>query len=435
MNFQDSLNSFISNNLPDARKFDFTAATASQKAQMLLQKSQQDYDKALAEQANERSIFLNKSSENLMKEFKSSFLPSQASAEYFKQEILPQLQTGKFQGSAKSLASDFENKALTKAQASAKGANIEGIEKNNVEDKLKQIDAAMETLRQAKKTDNDDYKNLITAQQDLIGLQKQMALFENTNAEEKMNNIINLSAQEMISFEQKQANAKKEAELNKQLTDVKTKADKLLATEKAIVDKQNLMRLESMKNVSANIANNLEISRAESGAKVSSFQREMSNPRLDYGLNATEVTNRKIELENKIVAEQRVQEDAAINAEIQQRVLQIAAEQENTSALYALSETIGLYMSKLLKEELGGENGIVEMQKDMQNNPYIGMNKEELNKAQENLKSKTTGQKDRLEEQYKINEARSYSPTKLAQFEAYQRTQQSKPRSADVLKD
>ena len=74
MNFQDSLNSFISNNLPDARKFDFTIANAGQKAQMLLQKSQQDYDKAIAEQANEKSIFLTKNSEKLMEKFKSSFL-------------------------------------------------------------------------------------------------------------------------------------------------------------------------------------------------------------------------------------------------------------------------------------------------------------------------------------------------------------------------
>jgi hypothetical protein len=428
MNFQDSLNSFISNSLPDARKFDFTAATAGQKAQMLLQKSQQDYDKAIAEQANERSIFLNKSSENLMKEFKSSFLPSQASAEYFKQEILPQLQTGKFQGNAQSLASDFENKALAKARTSATGAKIEGVEKTNVEAKLKEIDGAMEKLRQSKQTDSADYKNLITAQQDLIGLQKQIALFENTNAEEKMNNIINLSAQEMISFEQKQANAKKEAEINKQLSAVSIKANEAMAVKKAIVDKENLMRLESMKNVSAAISNNLEISKARSNAKINTLQGDLADPRLDYGSSAKEVTGRKIAIESQILKTQRAEEDAAISAEIQQRVLQMAAEQENTSALYALNETIGLYMGKLLQEDLGGAGAIAEMK----NNPYTGKSREELDRmitSGSYMQEEVTPDVSRLEQ---IKQAQSYTPEKLAQFQAYQRTQQSKT-SANVI--
>ena len=112
------------------------------------------------------------------------------------------------------------------------------------------------------------------------------------------------------------------------------------------------MRLENMKNVSAAISNNLEISKATSNAKINTLQGDLADPRLDYGSSARGVTGRKIAIESQILKTQRAEEDAAINAEIQQRVLQMAAEQQNTSALYALNETIASYMSELLKQDL-----------------------------------------------------------------------------------
>jgi hypothetical protein len=180
MNFQDSLNSFLLNNLPDARKFDFTAVTAGQKAQMLLQKSQQDYDKTIADQNNERSIFLNKSSKDLTAAFKSSFLPSQKSAEFFEKNIFNQLQSGTFKGgagSAKVLAEQMRNEAFaqTKQVASKGGFNLNELE--DVDVILKQVTDKMELISTSSGTASDEYKKLETVLQSIQELNKQTALY------------------------------------------------------------------------------------------------------------------------------------------------------------------------------------------------------------------------------------------------------------------
>lgn len=272
----------------------------------------------------------------------------------------------------------------------------------------------------------------------------------------KLKGVIDTAAREREIFETKQANAKKELEVNKQLSAVSIKANEQMAVQKAAVDKQNLMRLESMKNVSAAITNNLEISKARSNAKINTLQGDLADPRLDYGSNAKEVTGRKIAIESQILKTQRAEEDAAINAEIQQRVLQMAAEQENTSALYELNKTIIDYMGNLLEKDLG--SGLT---KEMQNNPYVGMNEKDLSTAaaaaaessirqQESQKQydmqysgmpesnratapdfyNTNGNSQKQLNQ--INQAQLYTPEQLAKFQAYQRTQQSKT-SASVI--
>jgi len=115
----------------------------------------------------------------------------------------------------------------------------------------------------------------------------------------------------------------------------------------------------------------------------------------------------------------------------------MAAEQENTSALYALNETIGLYMGKLLQEDLGGAGAIAEMQ----NNPYVGMNEQQLSAAKNvnftkmysavsspeelNKDTAAAAAAAAIADQKQIEKAQSYTPKQLAQFQAYQRTQQS----------
>jgi TP901 family phage tail tape measure protein len=405
MNFEESLNSFISNNLPDARKFDFTAATAGQKAQMLLQKSQQDYNKAIAEQDNERASFLNKSSETLTEKFKTSFLPSQASAEFFQSQVLPQIQAGTFSGDAKSLSEQFKNVSFEKAQSKFSKTGLDGtLDKDNIVSDLNRVKNFMQVFIDANLTNEDQYKKLQEAQKALIDLQNQTALFENENGMTKMQNVLDIAANEKVLFEQKQANAKKEAEINKQLTAVSIKANEEMAVQKAAVDKQNLMRLENMKNVSAAISNNLEISKARSNAKINTLQGDLADPRLDYGSSAKEVTGRKIAIESQILKTQRAEEDAAISAEIQQRVLQMAAEQENTNALYELTKAITDYMGNLLQQDLGGQEGIADIKGRVNEMGQYAQNDVDL----------------------------KYGSGSFAKFEAYQRTQQSKT-SANVI--
>lgn len=417
-NFQDSINSFLSNNLPDIRKFDFTAATAGQKAQLQLLKSQQDYDKALAEQANDRSIFLSKNAENLTKEFKSSFLPSQASAEFFQKNILPQIQQGTFTGNAASLADQFKTANLQEAKNKVSKAGFaDYFDQNDIESTLKNINTAMDDLANNNEVNTEKYKKLQEAQQALIDLQNQAALFQNKNEMTKMQGVIDTAMREKEIFEAKQENAKKELEINKQLSEARIAVDKDIAVEKARVDKENLMRMEKMKDLSANIGNSLEISKARSAATVNAMQRRLEDQRETYGMSRTQISERKFGIQADILKEQRKAEDAAINAEIQQRVLEMTAEQENTAATLELNKTI----MQLIETQLQGALGGSEVIKEMQNNPYAGMTDQQIN-------SSTPINYEDM--QLREKAMSSYSPLQRSQFAAFQRIQESRVASA-----
>lgn len=362
-NFQDSINSFLSNNLPDARKFDFTANTAAQKAQLQLQKSQQDYNKALAEQENEKSNFLIKNAENLTKEFKSSFLPSQAAAQFYQSNVLPQIQKGTFSADAKSLAQQFEKASFQKAESKFSEAGMAGsLNINDIPSELNRVTKVMEALADAGLTNENQYKKLQEAQKALIDLQNQTALFQNQNEMTKLQGVIDTAAREKELFETRQANAKKELEINKQLNEARIAVEKDIAIEKAKVDKENLMRMESMKDLSATIGNNIEIAKARSAATVNAMQRRLEDQRETFGMGRTQISERKFGIQADILKEQRAAEDAAINAEIQQRVLEMAAEQENTAATLKLNDTIMTLIETQLRGALGGEENIKDIQ-------------------------------------------------------------------------
>ena len=360
-NFQDSINSFLSNNLPDARKFDFTAATAGQKAQSQLQKVQQDYDKALAEQANDRSIFLSKNAENLTKEFKSSFLPSQAAAEFYQKNVLPQIQQGNFSDNAESLSKQFKIASSEKAKTKIQETGLQDLDIENTNKSLETLNSAMNFMAESNLANTEGYKKLQEAQKALIDLQNQTALFQNKNEMTKLQGVVDTAMREKEIFDTKQANAKKELEINKQLNEARIAVEKDIAVEKAAVDKANLMRMEKMKDLSANIGNALEISKARSTAAVNSMQRRLEDQRETFGMGRTQISERKFGIQADILKEQRAAEDAAINAEIQQRVLEMAAEQENTAATLKLNDTIMSLIETQLRGALGGSVKIEEI--------------------------------------------------------------------------
>jgi predicted GNAT family acetyltransferase len=419
MNFQDSINSFLSNNLPDARKFDFTAATAGQKAEMLLQKSQQDYDKAIAEQGNEKAIFLNKSSKDLTASFKSSFLPSQKSAEFFEKNVFNQLKQGTFTGDARSLAGQMQNEAFSNAATKTKavGFNLNNLE--DVDSVLKQVTDKMTAISTVAGTTGEEYKKLESVLESIQELNKQTALYTNDNEVKKLQGIIDESMREKVLFEQKQANAKKELEINKQLNEAKIAVDKDIAIEKAKVDKQILMRMESMKDVSAQIGNTLELSKANINASIAALQSNLEDSRQNYGKGSSQILERKIDIQDSILKQQRELEDQTIKSEIQQRILQMAAEQENTAATLKLNDTIMTLVESQLSEMLGGSATVQEMQ----NNPYARMTDQQINS------STPTSYEDM---QLREKALSSYSPQQRLQFEALQRIQESRTASASI---
>ena len=78
-------------------------------------------------------------------------------------------------------------------------------------------------------------------------------------------------------------------------------------------------------------------------------------------MGRSQVSERKFGIQADILKEQRTAEDAAINAEIQQRVLEMAAEQENTAATLELNKTIMALIESQLRGELGGTGKIEEI--------------------------------------------------------------------------
>jgi TP901 family phage tail tape measure protein len=361
-NFQDSINSFISSNLPDVRKFDFAANIASQKAQMLLQKSQQDYDKAIAEQDNEKSNFLTKNAQELSGSFKSSLSNSQVNAEFYKNKVLPQIQSGNYSGDVSGIISSLKEAQLNKVKETRVSANdalggAGGLGFGNTEEIKTTLESLAKILENPALAEENKSK-IIAYQQELINYQETTLKFANQAEKDKLSAILTEKAEAQTLFEQKQANAKKELEINKQLSEAKIAVEKDIAIEKAKVDKANLARMESMKNLSATIGNRLDISKAESGSRVAAFQRQLNDPTQTYGMGAAQITERRIKLQSDILKEQRTAEDQAINAEIQQRMLEMAAEQENTAATLKLNDTIMALIETQLRGALGGTGNI-----------------------------------------------------------------------------
>jgi TP901 family phage tail tape measure protein len=363
-NFQDSINSFVSSNLPDIRKFDFAAVTAGQKAQMLLQKSQQDYDKAVAEQDNEKSNFSTKTAQELSGSFKSTLSNSQVNAEFYKNKVLPQIQSGNYSGDISGIISGLKEAQLAKVKETRSSAEEalgkEGFNFGSSEEIKKTLGDLAKILENPALSEEKKSK-IIAYQQELINLQETTLKFANQAEKDKLSAILTEKAEAQTLFEQKQTNAKKELEINKQLNEARIAADKEISVAKARVDKDNLMRMEKMKDLSASIGNSSEIAKARSNANVNTMQRRLDDQRETYGMGRSQISERKFGIQADILKEQRAAEDAAINAEIQQRVLEMAAEQENTAATLKLNDTIMTLVESQLRGELGGTGKIEEI--------------------------------------------------------------------------
>ena len=152
------------------------------------------------------------------------------------------------EGSAKALAGQMQDEAFKNAKTKTAEAGFSGLnELKDVDSVLKQVTDKMEEVSKRAGVTSTEYTNLESVLESIQEVQKSTALYTNENDVKKLQGLVDESMRVKVLFEQKQANAKKEAEINKQLTDVKIQADKLLATEKAKVDYQNLLRMEKMK--------------------------------------------------------------------------------------------------------------------------------------------------------------------------------------------
>ena len=444
-NFSESIESFVMNSLPEGpNKLGFTQFAAQRKYDDAIAKQQISAENFRLSQQKERNDYQKTREENITKLFKDVSLQSEQSAKFFKSDIYDKVKSGDLSG----LSGDEVSKALTEKlieQTRSLGLNAsnkteslqrvladKGINLSsfNFSDKDK-VGSLIETVGAVQNqiaatggagSNQTDLKDLIAKFQNSLGdLYNTQEFFTNKAKKQEYDAAIELARLEGDQFNQRMINAEKLFQVNQILEKTQLEATKTLSVERAKVDNANFMRMESMKNMSASIASNLEVSKAEGTRDINRLKRTLQDPTGVAGLGVSERSERQFKIQEQILNKERAIEDANINAEIQQRMLELAAERENTTALYNLSQVIEKFAAETLLKDLGGEAAF----KEMQNNPYIGKTNQELDAAQQTLKLKTTGQRDRLEEQYKINQARSYSPEQLAKFEAYQRTRDS----------
>ena len=438
-NFSDSIESFVMSSLPEgSNKFNFTQFAAERKYSDQISKQQITADEFRLNQQKERNSFQKSREENLTKLFKDVSLQSENSAKFFRDNILKDISSGNFENLGREQISSKLQGNLTESVKSTGNIALQGSgileamltqigvsDLNAVdftdENTVKKISgvASQAQLDSAQYKDNAKFiGDFIDSLNDLSNTQE---LFSNKAKKQEYDRSIEKMAIDQKDFDKRMENAKKLFEVNQILEKTQLEATKHLSVEKAKLDNDNLMRMEKMKDISGAISNTLEITKASMNAQVSSLQRQLDDPRKNYYKSSSQISTRKFEIQDKILQKQRDLEDTTIKAEIQQRILQIAAEQENTNALYALGETIGLYMGHLLEKDLGSD-----LTKEMQNNPYKGMDQQQINDYSEKRKQDLGSNYNSSYEESRITAAQSYTPEQLGKFEAYQRTQQSK---------
>jgi len=444
-NFSESIESFVMNSLPEGpKKLGFTQFAAQRKYDDAIAKQQISAENFRLSQQKERNDFQKTREENITKLFKEVSLQSEQSAKFYQSDIYDKVKSGDLSG----LSSDEVSRALTgkliertktsgltaesQAVSLRRGLKEKNIDLSNFDfsDKDK-VGSLIETVGAVQNeiaatggagSDQTYLKRIVAKfQNSLSDLYNTQEFFTNKAKKQEYDAAIELARLEGDQFNQRMINAEKLFQVNQILEKAQLEATKTLSVERAKVDNANFMRMESMKNMSASIANNLDVSKAEGTRDINRLKRTLQDPAKVAGLGVSERSERQFKIQEQILKKERAMEDANINAEIQQRMLELAAERENTTALYNLSEVIERFAAKTLLDDLGGE----EVFKEMQNNPYIGKSKDELDvmiTSGSYMQQEVNPGVNVLEQ---IRKAQSYSPEQLTKFEAYKRTQAS----------
>ena len=342
----DQLASFIKGNLPNLEGYQFAQAAAQQKANDQLAKVTQDYQIFEQNQVTARRQALENNAKELSKAFKENLFPSQEVGELFENEILPELKKGNYNV-------DFAGAANRAREESLRAYNekyftSKGINRNVTIDGL---DAAIKNLEEDVKNfatlDSNDASSVEerrsdAAEQlaDLLNIQKQITLTASQGDEEKLKSLLLEKAEAQKTFDLKQKNAKREQEINKQLTEQKIEAEKTLAVEKAKIDAQNLARTRAAEITSSRLGFARDIASARGEAGISRIQRGLNDPRQTFGMGLQEITERRIAAERDILEQRRAIEDNQLQIEMQQSMLRLNAEIENTNALKDLNSAV-----------------------------------------------------------------------------------------------
>ncbi len=363
----DQMNSFIMGNLPDLSKFEYAQKAATDKSSAALQKLSADRSKFELDQENQKNEIIQKNAVSLTKTFKESMQTSQANAEFFRDQVLTQFTKGNY---------NLNIEDFAKNMMQGRQADFRSILKNNQLglpasfgdfSNEGEVNAFRTTLQQTMQrkiaaTPDDQkqqversFNEMLLSFNDAINATE---LTKNQNVKNQLRLTLESIKEEKIRSDQRIANAEKEFAVNETITKQKIKAEEILAVEKAKIDSQNMVRLKAMEAASKRLGFDADISKAQGEARISNIERSLNDPRVEFGMGARQITERRIQAERDILQERRGIEDAALSIEMKQAQMQLDAEIANTNALIDLNNSVLQLVNNNLSQTLGGSDEI-----------------------------------------------------------------------------
>jgi hypothetical protein len=367
----EQISSYMMSNLPEIKKFEYANIAAKTKAEDSLVKLNDDYAAFQIQQDKEKSKFLQRNAEELTKVFKDSMLTSQENAQFFRDKVFNQLQSGKYNEiNVGNVAKEIQTERtkqfndLIKFNTLGLPATLDLTKSQDVEGFRNATTAAMEAkAAMAPKEDREKIVNEFTLILDALNNALKASEFaKNQFAKDEIARAIAERERNKTSLELEQQNAEKELQIKQDLNRLKIAAELQYSVESNRIQKENFTRIKEAEITAKNLGFAIDIAKANSESYIAALRRGLEDPRQEYGMGVRESLERRIGIENKVLEEQRRMEDQNLATEMAQAQLQLAVEIQNTNALEKLTQVMNQWITDRLAEELGGV-GSEKMQK------------------------------------------------------------------------
>jgi TP901 family phage tail tape measure protein len=367
----EQISSYMMSNLPEIKKFEYANIAAKTKAEDSLVKLNDDYAAFQIQQDKEKSKFLQRNAEELTKVFKDSMLTSQENAQFFRDKVFNQLQSGKYNEiNVGNVAKEIQTERtkqfndLIKSNTLGLPATLDLTKSQDVEGFRNATTAAMEAkAAMAPEEQREKIVNEFTLILDALNNALKASEFaKNQFAKDEIARAIAERERNKTSLELEQQNAEKELQIKQDLNRLKIAAELQYSVESNRIQKENFTRIKEAEITAKNLGFAIDIAKANSESYIAALRRGLEDPRQEYGMGVRESLERRIGIENKVLEEQRRMEDQNLATEMAQAQLQLAAEIQNTNALEKLTQVMNEWITDRLAEELGGV-GSEKMQK------------------------------------------------------------------------
>jgi len=364
----EQISSYMMSNLPEIKKFEYANIAAKTKAEDSLTKLNDDYASFQIQQNKERSDFLQKNTKELTKVFKDSMLTSQENAALFRDKVLKELQSGKYESiNVKNISDQIKDQRVKEFQGllseNKLGLKIENLNLQEAKDVAafqQSARTAMETqVAAAPEGQRQAIVDQFTQITDALSNALRASEFAKSKFEQdEIKRTLAQAQREKTKLDLDQQNAEKELQIKQDLNRLKIAAELQYSVESNRIQKENFTRIKEAEITAKNLGFAIDIAKANSESYIAALRRGLEDPRQEYGMGVRESLERRIGIENKVLEEQRRMEDQNLATEMAQAQLQLAAEIQNTNALEKLTQVMNEWISSKLVEELGGESNV-----------------------------------------------------------------------------